>query len=227
MTIHLSQEGQAPSTTPAPQRSKWIKRIVWGSLATLAVIGVFTLLMTLLFVHGVSKSITPLSPQSQPTAQQPSASSPPSAESLPVLPPSGPTASTPMKQMAVQLANLRQEAFCTGGAKGQAMLDQVWAYHGQPRPLQFSLQNAYNAFELAPKRPHSTYSRDLQQLKSGVGCNGVVAASLMKVTESYDASGPSRVVVSQFVDGHPSRVIDAYTAVYIQINGRWHIDQMH
>ena len=246
MTIHASQEGQAPSTTPVQTPGgltglllklpwnrwlaakiglKWFKRLLYGSWAFIGLVIVLSFVATALLAHSVNSSI------SQPTGPVPpaqaSAPATPSVQPLPSLPPMGPVASASMTQMAVQLANLRQEAFCNGGAKGQAMLDQVWAYHSEPHPLSFSLQNAYNPYELASKKPHSTYSRDLQQMQSGVGCNGAVQASLMKVTESYSAGDTTRVVVSQFLDGQPRRIIDAYTAVYILINGRWHIDQMH
>lgn len=132
--------------------------------------------------------------------------------------------------MAKKLAQLRYQAFCTGGDKGIQMLDQVWASHDDPPPLAYTLENANNLEKLAPAEPLSTYALDVHTFEAaktftGSSCSYVFPGSLMSVPVSYSAGNKQRVVVSVFKDGE--HIVGAYTAVYDLIDGHWYINQMH
>ena len=132
--------------------------------------------------------------------------------------------------MAKKIAQLRRDAFCAGGNKGNQIINQVWASHDDPKPLAYSIESAYDTAVLAPSKPSHTFATDINDIKSeesapGNGCNFGQRGSLMTVVDSYLGATNERVVVSVWMLG--SHFVDGYTGVYDLIDGHWYINQLH
>ncbi len=222
-----------------------------GAAKFMAVSGIVTIVMSIVLVILVVAISTVLHPNAYksdpefnsnvqtPHSSEPLASQPTSVDTsnsviingIPrELPLQMPVATEAPELMAKKLAQLRYQAFCTGGIKGIKMLDQVWASHDEPKILPYTLENANNLDLLAPKAALFTYAADVHTFDAastftGSSCSYAFPGSLMTVPVSYASGNNQRVVVSIFKDG--THIVGAYTAVYVLIADHWFIDQVH
>lgn len=253
MSTTHNEVGQVPSDNRSATYSSRVPRIFWGyhyfnkrgkpGIAKAGLIlafvfmgfSVLIMVASLVLIAALNGGAgSPNAGSNVPATQQTPAVQQPATTGVQPGSLTGPgTTSTPV-QIARQIANIRREAFCTGGAKGQAMLDQVWESHANPKPLPYELQDAQNPNALALTQPHSTYAADSQEMRIsdtegsyGANCNFVRPASEMTVTESYPVSNTTWVICSVFLTPVEQRLVDGYTAVYDLVDGHWLINQMH
>lgn len=202
-------------------------KAAWISTGVSFVVG--TILMVLMFVVFIA-ALGSVSTGVDTTSNEPVATAPAIQPPIVTTVQIGPKADVTPKDMVMQLATIRRDAFCKSGTTGVNLLNQFWAYQGDPQPLGYTLEAASNINELAPTAAHSTYAEDLRQLNDHVqssvsDCNFAPSPDDLKVALAYTLGPTTRVVATTFVSH--GRMYDGYTAVYVQKNGRWYVDQMH